>query len=289
MKIEKIIFGLDLIDPIRLQVDGVKKLEVYHVGKDGSDTLFKTFKFNELGKVVTCQKPPAGVWTAYQPLFSPEETKRREEEWKEKSKQKIVDKYFYSPLGNLTKIETHNISLDKIILIQHLAYENNKIVSILSDKKKTEIGRDKNGRILSIHQTYDIILGISQTMGYIIKRNNENRIIGRDWELITTQKKDITPKEEGIIAKEKFHYNEFNQLTKSEITSQDEHSKDHAHNIYKYLNEKSDLAISQELFENNELTGTMLYQYDNKQRIVKQLVRQKTLNFKKVVTKYQWS
>lgn len=287
MTTDQYIYGFELIDPIRLHVDKAKKLEVYSSTKDKEEILLATYQFNEFGKIDSCKKQrSSGGWTAYPPKDNSKDGHKEKIALSnsiEKSKEIIIDSYTYSQLGNLLKIETHNTKQKRITCTQNCAYEKGRLVSIRSDKKKTEIERDLQGQILSIKHTVDALLNMTQTIGYKFLRNDKNSITSRDWEFFINR-------DDPIIAKENFNYNENNQITKSELTHSDEESIDFVHTYFEYVNQNSNLISSIKTYENDEWSGTTEYKYDSQQRIIKRIINHNNLNKgKAVITKYLWT
>lgn len=284
MTTQQFIYGFDLIDPIRLQVDKINQLQVYSFIKSGKEKLIATYEFNEFGRVTSCKKfRTVGGWTAYPPLNDPEASKKLETKFVEESKQEIIDKYIYSPLGNLIKIETHNITTGRMTAIKNIAYENNKIVSINSDEKKTTIERNEGGEIESILYSPSLMNGFSQSMEYKFIRNIDKILIGRNWSYIINQKTSL-------IAKEIFTYNEYDQIIESVLILDEKESNERVITKLDYTNINSNLISSTETYENDEHTSTYKYLYDNEQRIVKHIIQQKNLNKgDEIVTKYVWT
>ena len=168
------IFGFPTIDPIRLKVDDVRILKVYSERENQKDVLLAIYEFNEFGRVASCIKNYAyGRWTAYPPLNGTEQADTKNTELKEVTENRILDIYVYSPLGKLMKIETQNFNSRKITAVKHLAYDNNKIVTINSDELKTTISRNKEGEITSILNINSFTSSISQSV--------ENKFV---WEII---------------------------------------------------------------------------------------------------------
>ena len=279
MTINNHLLGFDLIDPIWLQVDGVKKLEVFN-----ADSLITTYQFNEYGKVESRKGSISkGGWKAYPPLSKTDKTNINEPINKAK-KEEFLDKYIYSPLGNLMKIETHNLTTGKITLIKHLSYENNKIVSIISNERKTYITRDNEGRIVAVKFSADVANIFTQSYEFILIKNLNQKIIGRKI-IFNNNNLDLV-----FTYQENFDHNANDQIISSESNEELDGENFHMRTEFEYLNKNSTLITSIKQYKNGKSESTFKYFYDQDERITKHTIQQENLNKDELyTTKYIWT
>lgn len=258
---------------------GTKEVRIIASNKKTEEKrLVAIHSIDKKGKIISSARPNIKTgWTAYPP-----NTNMKEEENEEKYELSLMDKFIYSPLGNLTKIESFDTKEDKKISTKHFEYEKGKIVREKIIDDEIIYTRKEKGQIVGIIQK-KATNNISETTiktGFVF--NKENHIAEKTTELNTkTGEMNF-----GIIMIESFEYNMMNQLEVSVSSIKLAEETENIRKEFDYLNNEDDLISSIKYYREGKRTKKIDFSYDTKNRLIKKV--EVSSNDEKQIIEYQY-
>lgn len=264
----KFIFDSSEID----QLDGFKKeintvtIKALQEGPE-SGFVIKKYTINEFGSISSCLRTNIKRgWTAYPPLIDSDEGEAINE-------LNIIDKYQYSPLENLLKIETFKIEeeedgpVEKKIKTKHFEYNKNLIVGEKIPGDQIIYSRKKDGKITLIEQTKSLNSFSEAFIQSEFIYNKENQITEKN-----IKHRTIVGDQSIIVnAKTNFFYNENNQLSSSFSKIKFGEDLKELSSKFTYVNDQDELIESIEYYDKSKLTKSIQYTFDELKRLTRKV------------------